>query len=132
VAGSAPRAEGFGVAWIEADAEELPFDDVPPDTPQPSPQERGVEEVVRERLGRLAARLDLHRKALSWDADSPEALATEVGESAPTWVAAWQALPPERYEAMSGELLELVRRPGGDGPVRIDDDYLVIVARRRG
>jgi hypothetical protein len=33
---------------------------------------------------------------------------------------------------MTREFLELVRRWGGDGPVRIDNEYVVIVARRRG
>jgi hypothetical protein len=33
---------------------------------------------------------------------------------------------------MRAELLELVRRRGGDGPVTIEHEYALIVARRRG
>jgi hypothetical protein len=47
-------------------------------------------------------------------------------------LAARRAPPPERFEAMTREFLELVRRRGGDGPVRIDNEHVVIVARRRG
>lgn len=66
------------------------------------------------------------------EAESPEALTSEAGGSAGMLEAARRALPPERFEAMTGEFLELVRRRGGDGPVRIDNEYVVIVARRRG
>jgi hypothetical protein len=47
-------------------------------------------------------------------------------------VAAKQALPPDRYEAMTAEVLELVSMLGGDGPVVLENEYALIVARKRG
>jgi hypothetical protein len=35
-------------------------------------------------------------------------------------------------DAMEAEFTELVRLRRGEGPVRIDNEYVVIVARRRG
>jgi hypothetical protein len=52
--------------------------------------------------------------------------------AAGSWEAARRTLPPERFAAMEAEFVELVRRRGGEGPVRIDNEYVVIVARRRG
>jgi ubiquinone/menaquinone biosynthesis C-methylase UbiE len=105
---------------------------VPPQPGQPAPEEWGDEEIVRERLEGLAARLELERRMAEWEEESPEALAEAVAESAPTWVAAKQSLPPEQFAAAQGELRELARRFGGDGQLRIQNEYLVIVARKRG
>ena len=58
--------------------------------------------------------------------------AAELGATAGSWEAARRALPSERFDAMEAEFTELVRCRGGEGPVRIDNEYVVIVARRRG
>ncbi len=88
---------------------------------------------MRERFDGLAGSLELERRTLVWEAESPQALAQRISENTPPQVAARAALPAERYEAMQAELLELIRRwAGGDGPVAIDAEYLLIVARRRG
>ena len=182
------QAEGYGVEWVEADAEALPFDDASfdcvgsvfgamiaprprlvaeqlfrvvrpggtvgmtawtkegftaelfalgrsyaPPSDQPLSDEWSVEQNVRGRFDGLAARFELERRELVWEADSPEALVAMLGTSAPPWVAAKQNLPSERWESRVAEALELARRwAGGDGPVRVESEYALIVARKRG
>lgn len=98
----------------------------------PTVEEWGVEETARSRFGERVARLDFEVRAMTWESESPEALAARVGETAPPWQAARKAMPPEDYEAMVSGLVELVRRRGGDGPVAIESEYALIVARRPG
>jgi SAM-dependent methyltransferase len=182
-------AEGYDVEWVEADAEQLPFEDdrfecvgscfgamiaprpevvaqelfrvarpgntvgmtawtpgsfpsdlfglirtyVPPPPDAPLSEQWGDEDTVRERFDGLTGSLELERRSLAWEADSPADLARRLGESAPQQAAARGALPAERFAAMQADLLELIRRwAGGDGAVSIDAEYLLIVARRRG
>jgi SAM-dependent methyltransferase len=184
-------AEGVDIEWVEADAEDLPFEDgrfecvgsvfgamIAPNprraaeelfrvvrpgntvgmtawTPEsratemfriargyapkpegdapPSIEEWGIEDRVRERFDGLAHTIEMERRTLPWTADSPEAFLADMERSSPMQAAAKEAMPPEMYERMSGEMLELGRRwAGGDGPMSIDAEYLVIVARRRG
>jgi ubiquinone/menaquinone biosynthesis C-methylase UbiE len=104
-----------------------------PPSDQPLSDEWSVEENVRERFDGLAARFELERRSLAWEADSPDALVAMLGTSAPPWVAAKQNLPPERWESLVAEALELSRRwARGDGPVRVENEYALIVARKRG
>jgi SAM-dependent methyltransferase len=182
------RAEGYEIEWVEADVEELPFDDgrfdcvgsvfgamiaprpelaarelfrvvraggtvgmtawsprsfmsemlaigrgyAPPQPELPLSEEWAVEETVRERFDGLAARLEMERHSLVWEGKSPEALVAEMAAGTPPMAAAKEALPPERYDALMSEQVELVRRWGGDGPLRVESDYVVTVARRRG
>jgi SAM-dependent methyltransferase len=103
----------------------------PPDFP--AAELWGDEETARARLDGLAARVELERRSVVWEGESPEAFVAGLERDAPLQVAARSALSPEQLEAMHGEYLEIVRsRNGGDGPVRIEADYLQIVARRRG
>ncbi|MBA2630332.1 MAG: class I SAM-dependent methyltransferase [Thermoleophilaceae bacterium] len=103
----------------------------PPDVPESS--EWGHEDLVRRRLDGLAGTLDIERSTVTWEAESPEALVALMERGSPPMAAARQALPAERMEDMLGELLELIRRlSGGDGPVAIEGEYLLIVARKRG
>jgi ubiquinone/menaquinone biosynthesis C-methylase UbiE len=181
-------AEGYDVEWLEADAEELPFDDerfdcagsvfgamiaprpervaselmrvvrpggtvgmtawrsdalVPqigeltrkyaPGAPAgPRSEEWAEEETARERFDGLAARLDFQVRTLTTEAGSPEEYIETLTAAAPPLVAAKLAMPPETYAAMTGEILEYVRELSGDGPVRLDSDYALIVARKRG
>jgi ubiquinone/menaquinone biosynthesis C-methylase UbiE len=183
------REAGFDIGWVEADAEDLPFDDsrfdcagsvfgamiaprpelvarelfrvvrpggtvgmtawtprsfasamfdigrkyVPPPPDMPLAKEWGDEDVVGSRFGELAASIEFRREMLSWTADSFEALATRLG-STPVQTAARETLPPEKYEAMAAEQLELARKwsSSADGPVRIEAEYLMSVARKRG
>lgn len=105
----------------------------PPTGDQPMSDEWAVEENVRERFDGLAARFELERRELAWEADSPDALVAMLGTSAPPWVAAKQNLPPERWESLVGEALELAQRWAGDErPIRLENEYALIVARKRG
>jgi len=104
----------------------------PPSPGQPLAHEWAVEETVRERFDGLAARIEMERRTLKWEGDSPEAMAAEMAETTPPWVAARSALEPERFEEMQRRVVELLRRRGGDGPASIDAEYAVIVARKRG
>lgn len=104
-----------------------------PPSDQPMSDEWSVEDNVRERFDGLAAHFDLERRELVWEADSPEALVATLGTSAPPWVAAKQNLPPERWDSLVGEALELAQRWAGDErPVKLENEYALIVARKRG
>lgn len=104
-----------------------------PPSDQPMSDEWSVEENVRERFDGLAARFGIEQRALAWEADSPEALVAMLGTSAPPWVAAKQNLPPERWDSLVGEALELAQRSAGDErPIKLENEYALIVARKRG
>jgi ubiquinone/menaquinone biosynthesis C-methylase UbiE len=102
------------------------------DPDQPLPQEWADEQTARSRFEGLAARVDFEIGALVSEAGSPEAFLDELTASSPPVVAAKQALPSDRYEAMTAEVLELVRRLGGDDPFVLESHYALIVARKRG
>ena len=104
----------------------------PPPADLPVPEEWAVEETARSRFEGLAATVEVENRTLTWSGETAEALAAEIEAAAPNWAIARRNLPAERYEAMRAELLELVRSWGGDGPVAIEHEYALIVARRRG
>jgi ubiquinone/menaquinone biosynthesis C-methylase UbiE len=182
------REEGYEIEWVEADAEELPFEDerfdcvgsvfgamiaprpevvarglvrvtrpggtvgmtawkpdsfvprlgqisrryVPPPPDQPLADEWADEDTARRRFEGLPVTVEFETRTLLWEAESPEAFVAEQGESAPPWVAAKQAMPPEKYAAMVAEVVEVARSMGGDGPVAIENEYVLIIARKRG
>ena len=181
-------AEGYEIEWLEADAEELPFEDdrfdcvgsvfgamiaprpervasemirvvrpggtvgmtawrpgtlVPkigelarkyaPAAPVgPLSEEWADEDTARARFKDLAARLDFEIRTLTTEAGSIEQFMEGLCGSAPPLVAAKMAMPPEAFEAMTGEILEYVRGQSGDGAVRLESEYALIVARKRG
>jgi SAM-dependent methyltransferase len=182
-------ADGYEVEWVEADAEDLPFEDgrfecagsvfgaifaprpevaarelfrvvrpgntvglaawapgsfpiqlfevsrryVPPPPELPDAVEWGDEDTVRARLEGLAGTLDIERRSLDWEFESAEALVEMLERDAPMQVAARSVLSEEQLEAMHGDYLDLVRRlSGGEGPVAIAAEYVLIVARKRG
>ena len=185
------QAEGYDIEWVEADAEDLPFEDErfecagsvfgamiaprpevaarelfrvvrpgntvgmtawtpgslmadyfaitrsygPPEPDErPSSTEWGREEIVRERFDGLAASIEFERRTLTWEAESADGFTARYGLAAPPMDAAREALPPERFEAMVAEITELFRSRagGGDGPLALEAEYALIVARRRG
>jgi SAM-dependent methyltransferase len=182
------QAEGYDIEWVQADAEELPFEDDRFDcvgsvfgamiAPRPErvaselmrvvrpggtvgmtawragtlvpklgelarkyvpgapvghlSEEWADEETARARFDGLAARVTFEIRTLTTEADSPEEYMERLCGSAPPLVAAKMAMPPEPYEAMTGEIHEYVRGRSGDGPVRLESDYALIVARKRG
>ena len=182
------EAEGYSIEWLEADAEELPFEDgrfdcagsvfgamlaprpdrvaeelfrvtrpggtvgmiawtptsapvalfqiarrhQPPPPEMPKIEEWGDEETVRDRFGALAARIELERRTLPWEAESLEALEAILAD-APMSAAARESLPRETLDAMRAEQHELLEQwVSGGGPVRVDAEYLLIVARKGG
>ncbi len=98
----------------------------------PQAEDWGHEEIARERFAGLAAHVEFERHVLVWEDERPEGLAARVGETAPPWEAARQAMEPQDYEHMRSGLVDLVRRRGGTGPVRVESEYAVLVARRPG
>jgi ubiquinone/menaquinone biosynthesis C-methylase UbiE len=104
----------------------------PPDVPLP--EQWGDEATARERLEPLATRVDLERRAIRWTAEDAEAFVREMMDTAPAMAAAREALPSDRFEALSGEIHRLAGRwnSSENGGFRIDAEYLVIVARKRG
>jgi hypothetical protein len=94
----------------------------------------GDEVVVRERFAGLAGRVDFEHRMLTWTAPSPEALEAELGETAPTFAAAREGLPRDEFEQLRRATLELIKRHNvaTDGTLRIDAEYLISVARKRG
>jgi SAM-dependent methyltransferase len=183
------EAEGYDVEWVEADAEDLPFEDdrfecvgsvfgamiaprpevvarelfrvtrpgntvgmtawtpgsaatqmfgvgrryAPGPPPEHLPDHWGDEDNVRRWFDGLANALEMERRTLEWTAGSPEEWVSFMERSGPPQVAARSAMPPETYASMRSDMLELAREwAGGDGPLRVDVEYLLIVARRRG
>jgi SAM-dependent methyltransferase len=121
------RAEGYMGQMFQITRKYAP----PSDLPQSL--EWGVEETVRERFGGLAGSVEFQVLAVPWEADSPEVLMAGMEESVPPQVAARQNMDPDRYAAMREELVDLMRRSGGgDGPLHINAEYLLTVARKRG
>jgi ubiquinone/menaquinone biosynthesis C-methylase UbiE len=106
----------------------------PPDPDQPPSERWGDEATARARLEPHAARVEFVRRTIEWTADSPQAFAEEIAASAPTMVAARRALPPDRFEELRGELRDLMARwnVSTDGSARIEAQYAVIVAHKRG
>jgi len=184
------EAEGFDVEWLQADVEDLPFEDARFDcvgsafgafiAPRPDvaaaemfrvvrpggtvgltvwtadgffgdlsglgqrfnptpaglgrPTEWGDEATARARLEPLASHVDIEGGTITFTGDSPEALAAEMADSSPPYAAARAGLPPEQYEELIRDTLDLMRNWGtqDDDGVRVDSDYLIIVARKRG
>jgi ubiquinone/menaquinone biosynthesis C-methylase UbiE len=106
----------------------------PLDPDQPPSEAWGEEATARERLEPHAARVEYERRQLVWQAESARAFLDEFSASAPTMAAARAGLPPERFEeliALMGEMLER-NNAADDGSMRIQAEYAVIVARKRG
>jgi SAM-dependent methyltransferase len=100
----------------------------------PLPQEWGDEATARARLEGLAGHVSCERAAVPLAAASPEAFADGFLASAPTCMAARDRVSDEEFAQLRREMVELAREwsPAGDGPLSIDAEYLVIVARKRG
>lgn len=183
-------AEGLAVEWVEADAEDLPFEDgrfdcaassfgamfaprpevaarelirvvraggtvgmanwtpesfpgqmfalsaryVPAEEGLPRPVDWGVEEIARARFTGLAASIELGRRQLPFEFESPEGAFAFFDENAGPQIAMRKVLDEDRYAAMRAEFIELVERFGrsADGPVAIQAEYLLVVARKAG
>jgi SAM-dependent methyltransferase len=107
---------------------------VPPPEGMPRPTDWGDEAIARGRLEGLASHVDVERLAIALTAASPEALASDFTDSAPTYAAARSTLSDGEFAELRRETLELARglNRADDGSLRVDSDYVVIVARKRG
>jgi len=181
-------AEGVEFEWVEADAEELPFEDdrfdctasvfgamfaprpervarelfrvtrpgntvgmanwapdgfsgrmfglfndfVPRPEGVPAPVEWGREEVVRERFDGLAGSLEMERRTAPLEFESADAMMAAMDKNGPQ-VATKRALGPELYDQAMARFRELiVEFNEADGGVRIQSEYLMVVARKPG
>jgi SAM-dependent methyltransferase len=99
----------------------------------PGPEEWGVENTARTRLEGLASHVDVERGNVVFIADSPEDFGAVFRQSPPV-VAASQNLPEEQFSELLGGTQELARdwNLADDGSVRVEVEYLLIVARKRG
>jgi SAM-dependent methyltransferase len=106
----------------------------PPPEEVPLAEEWAVEETAHERFDGLARGMDFQRRSLVWEGETAEGMAARIGDTVPTMAAAREFLPPDRFEALRGDVLELFRRcnQASDGSLRIEAEYVLIVARKRG
>jgi SAM-dependent methyltransferase len=99
----------------------------------PAPQEWGDEATARARLEGFAGHVEIERASVPLEAPSPAAFADDFTSNSPNAVAARDSLPAERFQQLRQDIEDLAREwNGGDGPVAIEAEYLVIVARKRG
>jgi ubiquinone/menaquinone biosynthesis C-methylase UbiE len=120
--GLIPELSEIGGRYIQA----------PPDLP--APHDWADEDTARERFGGLAGAVEFEQRSLAFEAESVDALYEMFDRTSPPQVAAREALPAEQFEALAAELRELLERRNvaEDGSCRIDADYAIIVARKRG
>ncbi len=105
------------------------YQQLPPELPRI--EEWGTEDIARERFDGLAARIQLERRMLAWEAESVDALYA-IFENAPMGAAARESMDADALESMLAEQRELVQGWVGDGPARVDVENLEIVARKPG
>jgi ubiquinone/menaquinone biosynthesis C-methylase UbiE len=94
----------------------------------------GTEELVRERLGGLAASIAVEKRSLRWQGESAEAMFDAQVDLAGPQVALRKALPEERWAEVRREALGIIEAAAepADGGIAVDGEYLVVVARKRG
>jgi SAM-dependent methyltransferase len=99
----------------------------------PAPVEWGSEDAVRERFDGLAGTLEFERRNAPLDFESVEALIAYFENAGPQ-VALKEALGPEIYDETQRRFREIAGEfnQADDGSVRIQSEYLVVVARKRG
>jgi SAM-dependent methyltransferase len=97
----------------------------------PNPRDWGEEAVVRQRFEGLAGSIAVESRMLPWEFDSFGAMAALFRDHGPRGL---EELPEEELAALVGELQALVERwnSADDGSVRIDAEYTLAVARKRG
>jgi hypothetical protein len=106
---------------------------MPPPEGVPPPVQWGLEEVVRERFDGLAGSLEIERRHAPLEFESVDALIAFFENAGPQ-VAAKQAMGPELYDESRRRFREIAaefNQADGDA-VRIESEYLLVVARKRG
>jgi SAM-dependent methyltransferase len=99
----------------------------------PAPIEWGSEETVRDRFDGLAGTLEFSRRHVPLEFDSVDGLIAFFENAGPQ-VAAKQALGPEIYDETRRRFREIADEfnQADDGTLRIESEYLLVVARKRG
>jgi SAM-dependent methyltransferase len=97
----------------------------------PNPRDWGDEQVVRERFEGLAGSLSIESRMLLWEFDSFADMAALLRDHGPR---GFDELPPDELGALVGEVQAVVERwnQADGGAVRIEAEYTVVVARKRG
>jgi ubiquinone/menaquinone biosynthesis C-methylase UbiE len=94
----------------------------------------GDEQIVRERLDRLASSVTMEPRQIVWEFPSFEAMEEFFRSTSPRQAQIAQESGPAAMEAMMAGIAELVRRfnQKDDGSIRVEADYVLIVARKSG
>jgi SAM-dependent methyltransferase len=97
----------------------------------PNPRDWGEEEVARERFDGLAASIAVEPRMLPWAFDSFADMAALFRDHGPRGL---EELPDDKLGALVGDLQGVVERwnSAGDGSIRIDAEYTLVIARKRG
>jgi hypothetical protein len=97
----------------------------------PSPFDWGDEEEVRERVGRLAASIEVVHRTLVFESTSVEGLLKFWEETNPPQNAMKAMLPPEAYLKVTTAWMALVDdlNESTDGVVRVSSPYIQVIAR---
>ena len=104
-----------------------------PNAPEgvPNPRDWGEEDVVRERLGGLAATIATEPRTLPWEFASFGEMAMLFRDHGPRGL---EQMPEEKLGELVADLQATVERHNlaTDGSVRIEAPYTLVVARKRG
>jgi SAM-dependent methyltransferase len=94
----------------------------------------GDEAVVRSRFDGLASSISYETRSLPFEFESFEAMGEFFRNTGPRQSQLMESLEPERLQQMVAELTGLVERfnQRDDGSVLIENEYAVVVARKRG
>jgi SAM-dependent methyltransferase len=97
----------------------------------PNPRDWGEEEVVRDRFEGLAGSIAVEQRMLPWEFESYPAMAALFRDHGPRGL---EELPEDKLGSLLAELQTLVERwnSADDGSVRIEAEYTLVVARKRG
>ena len=97
----------------------------------PNPRDWGEEPVVRERFDGLAGTISVEPRTLRWEFGSFAEMATLFRDHGPRGL---DELPEDQLGALVAEIQAVVDRwnEADGGAVRIDAEYTLVVARKRG
>jgi SAM-dependent methyltransferase len=97
----------------------------------PNPRMWGEEEVIRERLGPHAGSVSVEPRTLRWEFGSFAEMGELFQRSGPR---ALEQVPEDRLPDLMRDAQEVVDRwnEATDGTVRLDAEYSLVVARKRG
>jgi SAM-dependent methyltransferase len=109
------------------------LDHYAPNRPEefPNPRDWGEEDVVRERFEGLAGSVVVESRMLPWHFDSFAEMAALFRNHGPRGM---DEMPEDKLGALVADVSALVDRwnSADDGSVRIDAEYTLVVARKRG